>query len=50
MTSVASQFAIGSFAQTAEKLVINEVDYDQPSHDTAEFIEILNRSSATVDN
>ncbi len=36
-------------AQTQGKLVINEIDYDQPSHDTAEFLEILNRSGATVD-
>lgn len=35
--------------QTRGKLVINEVDYDQPSHDTAEFLEILNRSAATVE-
>ena len=30
-------------------LVINEVDYDQPSTDTKEFIEILNVSSSPVD-
>jgi hypothetical protein len=30
-------------------LVINEIDYDQPSTDTAEFIEIYNRSSDPVD-
>ncbi len=29
-------------------LVINEVDYDQPGIDTAEFIEILNRGSSAV--
>ena len=29
--------------------VINEVDYDQPGTDTAEFIEIKNVSAATVD-
>ena len=27
-------------AQTASTLVINEIDYDQPSTDTAEFLEI----------
>lgn len=37
------------YGQTRGKLVINEVDYDQPSHDTAEFVEILNRSAATVE-
>ncbi|MEM7432669.1 MAG: lamin tail domain-containing protein [Pseudomonadota bacterium] len=30
-------------------LVINEVDYDQPSADTAEFIELLNVGTADVD-
>ena len=32
----------------ANHLVINEVDYDQPSTDTAEFIEIFNPSTAAV--
>ncbi|WAS91258.1 lamin tail domain-containing protein [Nannocystis punicea] len=30
-------------------LVINEVDYDQPSNDNAEFIELLNTSAAPID-
>jgi hypothetical protein len=30
-------------------LVINEIDYDQPSSDTAEFVEIYNRSWDPVD-
>jgi hypothetical protein len=30
-------------------LVINEIDYDQPSTDTAEFLEIKNVSGAAVD-
>lgn len=30
-------------------LVINEIDYDQPSTDTAEFIEILNNGVSPVD-
>ncbi|MFZ6177585.1 lamin tail domain-containing protein [Nannocystis pusilla] len=30
-------------------LVINEVDYDQPGNDTAEFIELLNTSGAPID-
>src|SRR5215207_1105438 len=30
-------------------LVINEIDYDQPSTDTAEFLEIRNNSTAPVD-
>jgi hypothetical protein len=30
-------------------LVINEVDYDNPGSDTAEFVEIFNRGTTTVD-
>lgn len=30
-------------------LVINEIDYDQPGTDTAEFIEILNKGAETAD-
>lgn len=33
----------------AGALIINEVDYDQPSADTAEYIEIRNVSSASID-
>ena len=33
----------------AQHLLINEVDYDQPGTDTAEFIELFNPSSATID-
>jgi predicted extracellular nuclease len=33
----------------SDSLVINEIDYDQPSTDTAEFIEILNVSGGPVD-
>jgi len=33
---------------TAVELIINEVDYDQPGTDTAEFIEIKNNSAITV--
>ena len=32
-----------------QTLVINEVDYDQPDTDTAEFIEIFNNTGAAVD-
>ncbi|WAS91213.1 lamin tail domain-containing protein [Nannocystis punicea] len=32
----------------AGRLVINEVDYDQPSNDTAEFIELLNTGNAPI--
>jgi predicted extracellular nuclease len=34
---------------TAAALVINEIDYDQPSTDTAEFVEIRNNDSVSVD-
>lgn len=36
-------------AAAANDLVINEIDYDQPSTDTAEFVEILNRDTVSVD-
>ena len=36
-------------AAVANELVINEIDYDQPSTDTAEFVEILNRDVVSVD-
>jgi uncharacterized protein len=32
----------------APQLVINEIDYDQPSTDTAEFVEIKNNGSSSV--
>ncbi len=34
---------------TAGSLVINEIDYDQPSTDTAEFVELKNVGSTTID-
>ena len=38
------------FLQTSQaQLVINEIDYDQASTDTAEFIEIKNTSTSAVD-
>ncbi|HEX4930788.1 MAG TPA: lamin tail domain-containing protein, partial [Gaiellaceae bacterium] len=39
--------SIGSAASTS--LVINEVDYDQPATDTAEFLELKNVSGAPID-
>lgn len=36
-------------AATAAALVINEIDYDQPSTDTAEFVEVRNNDSVSVD-
>jgi len=36
-------------AAIANALVINEIDYDQPSTDTAEFVEIRNNDSVNVD-
>jgi predicted extracellular nuclease len=39
-----------AFAPAARaQLVVNEIDYDQPSTDTAEFIEIKNVSGTTID-
>lgn len=35
--------------QANAQIVINEVDYDQPSVDSAEYIEIYNNGSSTVD-
>ncbi|HSG45607.1 MAG TPA: ExeM/NucH family extracellular endonuclease [Anaerolineales bacterium] len=36
-------------APTAKALVINEIDYDQPGTDAAEFVEIRNNDSVSVD-
>ncbi len=41
--------SITSFAQLGTKLVINEVDYDQPGQDSAEFIELKNIDTAKID-
>ncbi|MEL7450025.1 MAG: lamin tail domain-containing protein [Pseudomonadota bacterium] len=50
-TSVATAAALGALlplqAAVAD-LVINEIDYDQPGGDSAEFIELKNVSGATV--
>ncbi|HSN53040.1 MAG TPA: lamin tail domain-containing protein, partial [Candidatus Sulfomarinibacteraceae bacterium] len=40
--------ASGCFAPGPPTLVINEIDYDQPSTDAAEFIEIKNAGSSPV--
>ena len=36
------------FDPAQDSLVLNEVDYDQPSFDTLEFVELYNRGSAPV--
>jgi cysteine-rich repeat protein len=41
--------AVITSAVTAGGLVINEIDYDQPGTDNAEFVELLNTSSGPVD-
>jgi hypothetical protein len=41
--------APASAAAASDTLVINEVDYDQPSTDTAEFLELKNVSAAAID-
>jgi hypothetical protein len=38
-----------TISNAAPHLVINEVDYDQPSTDTAEFVEIFNPTNADID-
>jgi len=43
------QFSFDTNPVVAADLVINEIDYDQPSSDTAEFVEILNRGETAVD-
>jgi len=46
---VVALFAVGSGASAVSTtLVINEVDYDQPSTDTAEFLELKNLSSSAI--
>jgi predicted extracellular nuclease len=53
LVAVAAFVAAAVFAQSASAasttLVINEVDYDQPSTDTAEFIELKNVSGSAID-
>src|SRR5918997_5568786 len=39
----------GAASAASTTLVINEIDYDQPSTDTAEFIELKNVSGAAID-
>jgi predicted extracellular nuclease len=39
----------GTAIVTAPELVINEIDYDQPSTDTAEFVELKNNGTSAVD-
>jgi predicted extracellular nuclease len=41
--------AFGEGGPSLPTLVINEIDYDQPSTDTAEFVEILNAGVTTAD-
>ncbi len=39
----------GGGVNPAGNIVINEIDYDQPSSDTGEFVELLNTSSVPID-
>ena len=41
--------AMPAEAQTTSTLVINEIDYDQPSTDTAEYLEIKNVTEQAID-
>lgn len=46
---ISSDFATVDIVASVGGLVINEVDYDQVSTDTMEFVEIYNGSSAPID-
>lgn len=49
LLACASSAIIGSFAFNSHAaIIINEIDYDQPGTDTAEFIELFNTGSAAV--
>ena len=41
-------FGLFSFSTSNAALVINEIDYDQPGTDTAEFIELFNNGSGSL--
>lgn len=41
-------FGLFSFSASQAALVINEIDYDQPDIDTAEFIELFNNGSGSL--
>jgi predicted extracellular nuclease len=43
------QFSFDTNPVALAELVINEIDYDQASTDTAEFVEILNKGATPVD-
>jgi MYXO-CTERM domain-containing protein len=46
---IATVAALVFLAAPVHALVINEIDYDQPSTDTAEFIELFNEGTSSVD-
>lgn len=47
--AIASSLALNSLALNCHAaIVINEIDYDQPGTDTAEFIELFNSGTSTV--
>jgi endonuclease/exonuclease/phosphatase family metal-dependent hydrolase len=48
LAALALAMPAAAHAQVPSGLVINEIDYDQPSTDTAEFLEIRNNSTAPV--
>jgi hypothetical protein len=48
-TAAACLLLLPAALVTAADLVINEVDYDQPSTDTAEFLELKNVSAVPID-
>jgi predicted extracellular nuclease len=48
LVAVASLALPGAASAASTSLVINEVDYDQPSTDTAEFLELKNVSGGSI--
>jgi uncharacterized protein len=44
----AALMAISSAGAVSTSLVVNEIDYDQPSTDAAEFVEVKNISSSSI--
>lgn len=46
--SLIALFSLIAFQGMSQGLVINEVDYDQPSVDSAEFIELYNAGSSAI--
>jgi len=49
LLAYASSVIISSVAYSSHAaIIINEIDYDQPGSDTAEFIELFNAGTSTI--